>query len=127
MNGRATAPLLPKGGCLVSAGGELPLYGRAEGSQSAGAGRRSIRSSPETPAGGGVLGWRSLRSVGTFLVKEKTPASQTRRGRLGTPACTTPSVNSRKAEGNQRVILIHGARGRNRTTDTRIFNPLLYP
>ncbi len=25
------------------------------------------------------------------------------------------------------ISLLNGARGRNRTTDTRIFNPLLYP
>lgn len=25
------------------------------------------------------------------------------------------------------ISLLSGARGRNRTTDTRIFNPLLYP
>ena len=28
---------------------------------------------------------------------------------------------------NNQIILLNGARGRNRTTDTRIFNPLLYP
>ena len=25
------------------------------------------------------------------------------------------------------IMVLNGARGRNRTTDTRIFNPLLYP
>ncbi len=28
---------------------------------------------------------------------------------------------------NNYISLLNGARGRNRTTDTRIFNPLLYP
>ena len=27
----------------------------------------------------------------------------------------------------KQIRLLNGARGRNRTTDTRIFNPLLYP
>ncbi len=30
-------------------------------------------------------------------------------------------------EKPNKYILLSGARGRNRTTDTRIFNPLLYP
>ena len=33
----------------------------------------------------------------------------------------------KETEVYQQVMIKNGAQGRNRTTDTRIFNPLLYP
>ena len=32
-----------------------------------------------------------------------------------------------RVEKSNKINMLRGARGRNRTTDTRIFNPLLYP
>ena len=89
----------------------LPCWRKAQGGRRGG-----------LPAGRG----RGIRSLQGDCEVRAQEGSSSSRYRSKATKCRRQSIAGSKSSHTLQ-ILASGARGRNRTTDTRIFNPLLYP